>query len=844
MAKKTIIIIILMFFICFIQHDIYAEEDNKTILVLNSYHRGLEWTDSMSRSIINNYREYSSRYHVYVEYMDWKNYPTPQNLEHLYENFSYKYKKLNIDLIITTDDAALTFAIEHRNELFSNAPIIFTGVNEKNAYEITDGIEDITGIIEKQDGINTLELAKSIYPNLKNVYILYDESESGIAMGEEVVNELKEYDSDINFYNNQEKELKGIINEINNLPENTVVFISVFYQDTIGSILGFSANAEYIIKNTKDIPFFALYDFQLGTGAIGGSLLSGTLIGNQVLSTSFEVLDGKDINKIPFNYDSSYKKSVDFTTIKKFDIQLGKISKEYEIINKPPSLMDNYSNLVYGTLIFFAILLVFILFQLYYIRKLIYYKKTLEEKNIVLKGLYDELSASEEELHAQYEELIDTHNQLQRTQKELTTLAYNDTLTNLGNRAGLTLCFNNYISNKNIEGAILLADIDDFKHINDANGHIFGDRLIKEVAEKLKEFTDDSIQTFRLGGDEFLILIKNMSEDQVEEFTQKIINTFKTPVLIDESYITISFSIGIACFPRDGMSLNELMRRADIAMYRAKELGKRRYASFTKSMLEALNKRREIEKNLESALENKELTIHYQPQLSLEKDTIWGFEALLRWNSPVLGYVPPLDFINIAEENQLIIPIGDFVLDEACKFIKKMHDKFNKNYVVAINISVVQILQDNFVKDILGTVEKYNLPYNALEIEITESIMMESFEIIYAKLKKLKDKGIRIALDDFGIGYSSLNYIKRLPLTALKIDRSFTQDIEYGESKRELIGSIIGIGKLMKLEVVAEGVETKEQMEYLALHDTDRIQGYYFSKPIAEEEIYSFINNI
>lgn len=260
-------------------------------------------------------------------------------------------------------------------------------------------------------------------------------------------------------------------------------------------------------------------------------------------------------------------------------------------------------------------------------------------------------------------------------------------------------------------------------------------------------------------------------------------------------------------------------------------------------MNDAILERMNIEKHLRTALENNEFSLYYQPQLNVKSGKITGFEALIRWNSPQLGMVSPLKFIHIAEDSQLIIPIGEWVLRSACMFIKGLHMQGYTQYTISVNISILQLIQDNFIDVVHNVLDSIGLSPSYLELEITESMLMESFDAINKKLEKLREKGIRIALDDFGKGYSSLNYLKQLPISTLKIDKTFIDNISNSDNSSTLSGTIVMLGHNMGLSIVAEGVETKEQFEYLSKHKCDIIQGYLFSKPLQEPDAIRLVMN-
>jgi len=427
--------------------------------------------------------------------------------------------------------------------------------------------------------------------------------------------------------------------------------------------------------------------------------------------------------------------------------------------------------------------------------------------------------------------------ELKEYEKRLHHLAYHDQLTGLKNRVALTERLSELIKEKNKKMALLFVDIDNFKYVNDTMGHTFGDLILKEIGLRLMQLQIENSSIYSLGGDEFIILVDYFEEmNEVEKIAVGILKELKRVVEMEGSSIFTTVSIGISFFPEHGSSMDELLKNADIAVHKAKEAGKNKIVIYNEPMNEAVAGRMRIERNLRMALENNEFELHYQPQLDIKTNKISGFEALIRWRNAELGFVSPTKFISIAEDTHLIIPIGEWVLRNASLFLKRLHQSGHTDLTISVNVSMLQLLQDDFADIVTDTLELTKLNPKYMELEITESILMESYEAIAGKLKLLRARGVRIALDDFGKGYSSLNYLRYLPITTLKIDKTFIDTISKEGKNKSLTDLIVKIGRSMDLCVVAEGVETQEQMEYLIKHKCNKIQGYLFSKPLPEDE--------
>ena len=444
------------------------------------------------------------------------------------------------------------------------------------------------------------------------------------------------------------------------------------------------------------------------------------------------------------------------------------------------------------------------------------------------------------------ERFYDSCQNLSEANMELEHLAYHDQITGVRNRISLIKRVDELVSsNDSMKIAILIADIDNFKYINDTMGHSFGDQVLIKVSSRLEGLAGVDSTVYRLDGDGFVIALEGYEEAPlVERLADRVLKDFKTPLDVNGSKLFVTISIGVSMYPENGDSMDELLKNADIALNKAKATGKNRVVFYDKTMNEAVSERVNIEKHLRAALINNEFELYYQPQWDIAKNKVSGLEALIRWRNPELGYVNPLKLISVAEDTHMIIPIGEWVLKSACTYLKGLHRQGHEELSVSVNISMVQLLQDDFVCKVTEILDYAGLNPEYLELEITESVLMESCDALEGKLKLLKDKGIKIALDDFGKGYSSLNYLKQLPISTLKIDKSFIDTIESDSKHKSLTNLIVKLGRIMGLSVVAEGVETKEQLDYLTRYRCDKVQGYLFSKPVPEEKVIEAIRGL
>jgi diguanylate cyclase (GGDEF)-like protein len=378
-------------------------------------------------------------------------------------------------------------------------------------------------------------------------------------------------------------------------------------------------------------------------------------------------------------------------------------------------------------------------------------------------------------------------------------------------------------------------DLDRFKNINDSLGHPVGDQLLESLAARFRHRLRDEDMLGRLGGDEFLIVLDHSQRpEDAANVAKDLIGLLDQPFkLPGQKDVYIGASIGISIFPQDAKDATQLVQHADAAMYQAKEQGRNTFRFYTPALTDAVNQRMDMESRVRRALSNEEFVLHYQPQVDSRSDTIVGCEALLRWDDPDSGLVAPADFIPLAEDTGLIIPLGDWVLRTACAQHKAWIDAGFTELSMAINLSARQLQQSNIVSRIAETIEQYGLPAGQVKLEITESMIMGHGEETAELLAAIKSLGVGLSIDDFGTGYSSLAYLKRFPIDELKIDRGFVRDIPDDENDAEIAATIIAMAHNLKLRVVAEGVETREQADFLSRHGCQHYQGYLFRPPIS-----------
>ncbi|WP_342550880.1 EAL domain-containing protein [Lysinibacillus sp. FSL M8-0216] len=431
-------------------------------------------------------------------------------------------------------------------------------------------------------------------------------------------------------------------------------------------------------------------------------------------------------------------------------------------------------------------------------------------------------------------------------ENELEKRLLTDSLTEVSNRFAYIERMDNLLESTSaishsVQHAVYFLDLDRFKQINDTLGHAVGDSILIEVAKRLKHLLKNKDIIARYGGDEFVITLTNVKNvKEAAQFAEQIISSIEKPMMINGQEVFISTSIGVSVYPVDGKNTEELINCADRAMTYSKKNGLNGYSFYFDELQTDAQRVLLLDSELRRAIDNREFELHFQPKIYMDNEQIQGLEALVRWNNERLGFVSPGEFIPYAEETGLIIPLSEVILEKACEAVIQMQ-QYGWKIPVAINISSIHFRQQNFLESIQAILERYNMPANNFEIEVTERTVMNSANETVSKLVRLKQLGFKISIDDFGTGYSSLSYLVRFPLDCLKIDRSFIQHIGSLDEKQAVVDAIIQMSHRLKMKVVAEGVEQAQQVDILRKMNCDIIQGYYYSKPLPLNDLMEFM---
>lgn len=470
-------------------------------------------------------------------------------------------------------------------------------------------------------------------------------------------------------------------------------------------------------------------------------------------------------------------------------------------------------------------------------------KAKLEKLN---NELDDRVAVRTQELEVSARQLKDEIERRQLVEKKLREKALFDSLTKLPNRTLILDRLSHYLNEAQRDDkkvVVLFLDLDDFKKVNDSLGHETGDKLLIQAASRLTAEVRSCDTVGRLGGDEFIIVLRRMSNiTDAGYFAKNILKQFREPFIIDNHQFILTASIGISVYPDDDHQVASLLRHADSAMYHSKETGRNTYSFFTKEMNYNVSRRLQLEEQMYAALDRDEFYVVYQPKIDLKTNIIKGAEALLRWDNPIFGDVSPVEFIPLAEQTGLIKPLGQFVLSKALEASAKWIDKISE-FRISVNLSPIQFRDQTFIKKVEKTIDHLGISSHCLEFEITEGVLLNGHQYIDDVFNSLSSLGISIAMDDFGTGYSSLSYLRKYPFNVIKIDRSFINDVATNQSDRELISATIAMAHGLNLKVVAEGVETNEQLIYLRNLGCDYVQGFLFSKPVTDDKFDELIES-
>lgn len=653
------------------------------------------------------------------------------------------------------------------------------------------------------------------------------------------------YNSYDYIYKTNEESARGIHNlieksmdfwtadEILNLKMGNIVEVAKIKKDINGVVEERNITIYISDENGKLI---------LGTG----KKFNGKAIINKVSERSYKItIDDGNKNKIGYNLNDNYILYKDKIENGNLDIYISTPMNTY----RDRIVQEQISQIKFLILfIFFIGLYLIVLNKTIFksataisenTRNLPYKIKNNEIVNWPNSGIY-EVNSFISNIETMSEEMRKIFKKLNKSQHKLYKLAYYDNLTNLRNRLSFRNKVTEYVK-ENEEFSIILLDIDKFKSINDTLGHNAGDELLVEVSKRLKEIKDSITKVYRIGGDEFVVLVKSGDEEIISNKSLKIIDEFKRDVKVNEILLNINCSMGVSIYPKDSSNINDIIKFADIAMYESKAKGYGKLEFFNVLMKEKIDRRVLIENNLTEAIKNNKLKLFMQPKIYKDGKSVAGFECLLRWTDDELGVVYPDEFISVAEESNLIIALDEWVIKEGLKINKNLQDKNILFVPVSINISGKHFTKDYLIDSVKKNLKKYNIDPKYLKLEVTESVLIEDTKKAIENMENIKSIGVKISMDDFGKGYSSLTQLIRLPIEELKVDREFIKEVNKDVKKKNIVKLIVNTAKELGLNIVAEGVENDDEKKYVIDSGCDEVQGYFYSKPLPEEEFIKYL---
>ena len=775
-----------------------------------------------------------------IEFMDTKRFYTDENINNFYNRLKYKIENLpTYDGIIVADDDALNFAAKYQNELFKNIPIVFLGANNIAAAIENSKNPYITGVVEVPSYLDTIKMALNLNKKAKGVVAIVDGTTTGQAELQVLDNDMSQLKNiDLTVLNLADLSFKEMLQSVCKIKDDKIILLLSTYKDRTGQVFTIDESVDAILAKATQPLYYPYYE-ALYKDLLGGKVISHYEQARVASEIMLDVLNGKDISTISCLIESPNQYVVNYNVLKKFGLDENQLPKGTILLNKNASFFEQYKKYVVAIgLISFMLILIIIILQIKNIR--------IRRAETELIQNKDDLMIANDELTVINEELVVALKEIQTQNEKIHDLIYKDELTGINNRFSIFQLIDETLKIEVTDSliAIMFLDIDNFKNINDSCGHDVGDEVIKITAERLKKFESADIALGRFGGDEFIFLLKNIkNKDNIISIVSDIQNSFTENIKVGLNRFSLAVSIGISIVYKDNNSRTELLKRADFALYEAKNSGKNKFVFYSNVMEKNIEGKMILQSAIKEATKNNEFYLKYQPSVDTITHEILGYEALLRWSNNDFNNVSVYELIRNIEEMGLINKVGLWVLKEACQFTKKINANRKRPLKVSVNISAIQLMCDDFFDSVMKIINESGLSPRLIYLEMTETILIESLETGKNVIQKLKEAGVGVALDDFGTGYSSLKYFKDLPVSLLKIDKSFIDNITESEYAQNLIRFMINIAHNRNLRVTAEGIEDINQLALLKDFGCDTIQGFLFSKPLNEEELINFIEN-
>jgi diguanylate cyclase (GGDEF)-like protein len=775
---------------------------------------------------------------VDVEFMDTKRFTEDENYDSFQERINYKLEQgLSYDAIIVGDDNGLQFLMEKKEDLFPDIPLFFMGINSFDRALEASQDPNITGVLEKKTFKETIRLAQMLNEDLESIVMVIDSSPSSDA----------EY-VDMMLHEEDFPELEFITVHMEDMnPDEFFEYITRF--DINDMYLNLTAltfkngevwSYEDMTKKQVEVlntPVYAYMTAGLENGMLGGHVLSHVDQGFAAADMAMRYFHGTPMEEILFIPESPNVNMVDYNQLIRFGFDEESLPEDTIILNHEPTFLEMYGNYILLAFAIFTIETVIIIALITNIRsrrktakKLIESNKQVNEMNAQLVDTVDVLNSTNRELEDRIAEVSERDSKIRE-------MIYVDELTGLLTRYAIGEKIRQITMDTSKNAAIMLLDVDNFKNINDAFGHSFGDEVLRIIGERLGEIVNQQISVSRFGGDEFVIVVKDYKDEEcIRSLVERVKTAFTKVMYHGNTHFVLTTSIGVTKFPEHGTSYEELLKRADVALHYSKDSGKDTATIYEMTMDVNFQDKVHFQNLLRNAFDAKEFYMNFQPIIYVKEKRIYGFEALIRWKSKELGQVSPFRLITEAEEMGLIVKLGEWIIEESLAFAEMINKKAEKPITVSINVSTIQLMYSEFSRKLIESFENYDLKAENIILEMTETTLISDIDAGKNTINQLRDYGFKISLDDFGTGYSSLSYLKNFALDVLKVDKSFIDQIIDSSYDRYLVEAILKIAKERNIETVAEGVETLEQFNTLMELECDSIQGYLFSKPLSLED--------
>ncbi len=713
------------------------------------------------------------------EFMDTKRFDTAADKQLFYNTLKYKLSRLRpYDALVVGDDAALLFAMKYRQELFPDVPVVFLGINDPDLAQRAGRLSGFTGSVEYMSYQQNIDLIRQLFPRTRHIVAISDNTLTGQGDQRQFWQSAGQNPTmDYRLINTSTLNQDMLIQILQELPSDSVIIYSSFYEDAEGHSYTINEGARFVVEHAA-VPVMRLSTGCMGTGVVGGIVISYEEIGRIAGNTVKDILAGTWPNDIPVRMDSPAYGIFDQKVLERYHIDADQLPQHSQIMNRPQSLYETHREFTIAISALLIVLLVVILILLF-------------------------------------------------SAEHRRRLMNEDYLTGLPNRRWITHCIE-WSLERDQPCCVLMFDLDNLKRVNDTMGHAAGDTLLMETAQRLRDVLGRRYTVARLGGDEFVCLINISNVRRIREDCHDLVKAFDEPFFIEKRTISLSASIGVACSPRDGTTVNELMAHSDAAMYAVKSAGKHGYRFFDAALKTRLDREEYIEDLLQDAIKNDGFYIMYQPQFSLKTGKLKGFEALLRLKNNLAG---PGEFIPVAERSQVILKIGRILTEMVIAQMAEWKEAGYTVPTVSLNFSNIQLRDFDYPDLVEQLLHRYGIEPSRLAIEVTEGIYLNRTEATRQYMQRFIDMGIRLFMDDFGTGYATINYLLYIQFATMKLDKKLMD--QYVESgNHQMISGVIALAHHLGMEVIAEGVEDEAVADMLRQCQCDYIQGYLLGRPM------------